>query len=350
MDWNNIAENQHIALKAAFVLVAVCLKKPSRKSKAKDHKEWLARRLALWKNGDIDELIREGRMIQQRIGRSRKIEPPNKAKIFAKLVMEGQIKAALRFLSDNDSKGLLPLSDDVMEQLQEKHPEPQEARLGSLLFGPIEDIPDCLCNEIDGEMIRDAALRTKGSGGPSGVDSTGFKRILGCKSFKSSTSLCDALATMTRKLCTEYIDPNTIEPLVACRLIPLNQGEGAVRPIGVGEVLRRIMAKCVMKILKHDVIDASGSLQVCAGLKCGSEAAIHAMRKMFEADDNDAVLLVDASNAFNSLNRSAALHNIRILCPTLATFAINTYRAPARLFITGVKRSNQQRELHKEIQ
>ena len=77
----------------------------------------------MWKNGDIDQLIREGRVIQQRIGRSRKIEPPNKAKIFAKLVMEGQIKAALRVLSDNDSKGLLPLSDDVMEQLQEKHQE-----------------------------------------------------------------------------------------------------------------------------------------------------------------------------------------------------------------------------------
>ena len=55
------------------------------------------------------------------------------------------------------------------------------------------------------------------------------------------------------------------------------------------------------------------------------------------ADDNDAVLLIDASNAFNSLNRSAALHNIRILCPTLATFAINTYRKPAGLFITGGK-------------
>ena len=43
MDWNNKAENQHIALKAAFVLVAVCLQKPSQKSKAKDHKECLAR-------------------------------------------------------------------------------------------------------------------------------------------------------------------------------------------------------------------------------------------------------------------------------------------------------------------
>jgi len=61
-----------------------------------------------------------------------------------------------------------------MEQLQEKHPEPEEARLGSLLFGPIADIPDCLNQQIDGEMIRDAALRTKGSGGPSGVDATGF--------------------------------------------------------------------------------------------------------------------------------------------------------------------------------
>ena len=122
---------------------------------------------------------------------------------------------------NKNSKGLLPLSDDVMEQLQEKHPEPQEARLGSLLFGPIEDIPNCLYHHIDGEMIRDAALRTKGSGGPSGVDSTGFKRIFSCKSFKSSsTSLCDDLATMTRKLCTEYIDPHTIEIISGMPLDP----------------------------------------------------------------------------------------------------------------------------------
>ena len=97
------------------------------------------------------------------------------------------------------------------------------------------------------------------------------------------------------------------------------------------------MAKCVLKIFKQDVIDASGSLQVCAGLKFGSEAAIRAMRKMFEGDDNDAVLLIDASNAISSLNRSAALHNIRILCPSLATFVINTYRALARLSIIGCK-------------
>ena len=86
---------------------------------------------------------------------------------------------------------------------------------------------------------------------------------------------------------------------------------------------------------KPDVVDVSGSLQVCAGHKSGIEAAIHAMRNIFDADDTDAVLLVDASNAFNALNRAVALHNIRVLYPTTATYVTNTYRHPVRLFIIG---------------
>ena len=70
---------------------------------------------------------------------------------------------------------------------------------------------------------------------------------------------------MAKTLCTQYIDPSTIEPLIASLLIPLDKGEGAVRPIGVGEVIRRIREKCVMKIAKWDVAEASGSLQLCAG-------------------------------------------------------------------------------------
>ena len=60
--------------------------------------------------------------------------------------------------------------------------------------------------------------------------------------------------------------------------------------------------------------------------KSGGEAAIHAMRNIFEVDETDAVLLIDASNAFNALNRAAALQSIRVLCPTLATYVINSLR------------------------
>ena len=59
------------------------------------------------------------------------------------------------------------------------------------------------------------------------------------------------------------------------------------------------------------------------------------MHSKFEEEETDAILLIDASNAFNTLNRAAALHNIRVLCPPIATYATNTYRQPARLFITG---------------
>ena len=335
--WNNGSEMEFIALKVAIVLLALCLQKPGPKSKSKDHQDCLAKRLVLWKKGEVDTILREGCMIQRRLRNSRKAtDPPNRAKIFANLVMTGQVNSALRYLSDDQGGGILPLSDDVMEQLKEKHPEPQGVQLGSLLFGPIKDVPDTLYYEINGDMVRDAPLRTKGSGGPSGVDANGFRRILTCKSFKrSGTELCEAIASMTKRLCTEYVDPRGLEAILANRLIPLDKGEGAVRPIGVGEVLRRIMGKCVTKVTKPDVIDASGSLQVCAGHKSGSEAAIHAMRELFEHDNSDAVLLIDASNAFNSLNRAAALHNIRVLCPSIATYAINTDREPARLFIVG---------------
>ena len=122
-------------------------------------------------------------------------------------------------------------------------------------------------------MVRDAALRTKCSGCSSGVDANGFRRIVLSKSFKKSvTDLCAAIAAMTRRLCTEFIDP--LEAILANRLIPLDKGEGAVRPIGVGEVIWRIMGKCVMHVTKPDVIDASGSLQVFAGQKNRSEAAL----------------------------------------------------------------------------
>ena len=47
------------------------------------------------------------------------------------------------------------------------------------------------------------------------------------------------------------------------------------------------------------------------------------MCSIFDADETDAVLLIYASNAFNALNRAAALHYIRVLCPTLATHVIN---------------------------
>ena len=72
-----------------------------------------------------------------------------------------------------------------------------------------------------------------------------------------------------------------MESLIACRLILLYKNPG-LRPIGVGEVLRRISRKVVMMISKQDVMKAPGSLQFCAGQEAGAEAAIHTVHDIFK--------------------------------------------------------------------
>ena len=186
-------------------------------------------------------------------------------------------------------------------------------------------------------MILKAAQSTKGACGPSSLDADQYRHILASRKYKQEgKDLREQMALLAKKLATSIIDPATLEAYTACRLIPLDKAPG-VRPIGVGEVLRRIIGKVIGATLKDDIQEAAGPLQVSTGLKGGSEAAIHAMREIFELDACDGAILVDASNAFNRLNRRVALHNIQYICPEFATILINTYRQPARLFVTGGK-------------
>ena len=121
---------------------------------------------------------------------------------------------------------------------------------------------------------------------------------------------------------------------MACRLIALDKNPG-VCPIGIGNTARRIIAKAILNITRQDIQEVAGSVQLCAGQISGIEAAVHAVRTLFHREQTETLLLVDASNAFNSLNRQTALHNIQRLCPSLATALINTYRAPSELYVDG---------------
>ena len=117
------------------------------------------------------------------------------------------------------------------------------------------------------------------------------------------------------------------------RLIPLSKNPG-VRPIGVCETLRRIIGKAIMVLIGPEIQSVAGTAQLCARQRSGCEAAVHAMKKLYSGD-SEGVLLVDASNAFNSLNRRVMLHNIQRLCPAFATCVINYYRSSAQLFVGG---------------
>ena len=167
------------------------------------------------------------------------------------------------------------------------------------------------------------------------MDVDGWKRILISKqSGKSSIDLCKAFAEVIKKICSIENQSASLEAFLACRLIPLDKNPG-LRPIGIGEVLRRIAGKVVVTHFRTEIVTSVGSLQVCAGQEAGCESIIHAMHAMYEDKTCEAVLLVDASSALNSINKNVFLHNVTTICPVITIYVKNCYSLHARLFITG---------------
>ena len=334
-----------IALKATIVMPILLLQKPHRKSKAKDHSRLLENRLRLWKEGNLFDLISEGRAIQGRLSVHHQSVKPNQnlQRKFANLMFAGKTKAALDLLSDSAGGGVLHISDpsdpsrpdspSVKDVLKTKHPMGQCIHEDCLFQEDPPPAHPAIFESLDASLIRSTALKITGAAGPSGIDAHGWRRM--CTSFQgASKDLCNSLALTARRMCTSYIDPAIVSPILACRLIALDKNPG-VRPIGIGDTARRIIAKAILSITKPDVQVATGCLQLCGGQISGIEAAVHAVRTAFEKDDCEAVLLIDATNAFNTINRQVALQNIRRLCPPLTPILINTYRAPTELYVDG---------------
>ena len=151
---------------------------------------------------------------------------------------------------------------------------------------------------------------------------------------KESTDLCEAIAMLGRRICQNFVDPDGLTAYTSCRLVAMDKCPG-VRPIGIGEVVRRIIGKAILSVASQDIQQVTGALQLCAGQQAGCEAAIHAMRQGFTQPNTEAVLRGDATNAFNCLNRKVALQNILRICPSVAPALVNCYRSDAHLFVGG---------------
>ena len=348
MDIEPVTAGTKFVLKALMVMPALLLQKPNVDSKLDSRllRSCLQRRLDFWLKGEFMALFNEGLVLQNHIS-SRppysRCDDQHRSGRFAHLMMEGCVNTALAPACDCGPLSLDHVvgshsdgsSKTVYDVLKDKHPSGRAADPALVLdvSEPSVTFHLVLFDGHDAALIRSVALQISGAAGPSGADAC--SRRLYCTSFGStSADLCHAISAFGRRICTSYVDPTGLTAYTACRLIPLDKNP-CVRPIGVGEVLCRIVGRAVMRIARQDLLYAAGSSQLCAGQIGGCEAAVHAMKRIFSSPSVDAVLLVDASNAFNELNRQVTLRNVEAICPVLAPILINTYRQDAFLFAGG---------------
>ena len=99
--------------------------------------------------------------------------------------------------------------------------------------------------------------------------------------------------------------PRNIAPYLAgAGLVALRKPKGGVRPIAVGEILRRLAAKCLCDIVKEDARAYTWPAQVGVACPLGADSAIHTTRSWLErsAGYPDKVLVkLDFKNAFNCI-------------------------------------------------
>jgi hypothetical protein len=116
--------------------------------------------------------------------------------------------------------------------------------------------------------------------------------------------------------------PAEIRPFLCCvSLAALPKHDGGHRPIAVGEVLRRLVGKCLASTSREDAQSLLEPIQVGVGTSGGCEAVVHVVRKWFRvhADDRHRLMAkIDLANAFNTVERHALLEAVRIFMPGLA--------------------------------
>ena len=337
-----LAENSskaNIALYAAMLFPHLILARTSSEPDT-SRNQVTTRRLRMWLTGEIEELFHEAEALQKRSTKPKSSRKKDELREFDAHMSAGKISNALRCINDCEKGGVLSLTEkidnkSVLDILKEKHPPASRCDDRYIVEKPSNVTPyhPVIFDKIQGRIVRNAAMKTHGSHGPSGVDANEWRRWLSNFN-QSSTSLCRTVARIAIRIATEEIDSEFLEPYNACRLIPLDKNPG-VRPIGVGEVLRRIIGRSILRCIQNDLKLLGTNQQLCLGQKCGIEHAIHSLRNEFEKAEVEGILLIDAKNAFNSLNRDLALWNIEKMCPSIVTALKNSYKSPTSLFVNG---------------
>jgi hypothetical protein len=158
---------------------------------------------------------------------------------------------------------------------------------------------------------------------------------LSCPNKAAGEDALTSLTNLTNHL-VAGLAPRELAPFVAgAPLMALVKAGGGLRPIAIGETIRRLVSKCCCEATVEDAKVIFGPLQVGVATQGGAEASVHAVRKLaeeFGEDPGKIMLKVDFSNAFNLVDRTQMLAQVYEKLPSLYRWVEFCYSHPAHLF------------------
>ncbi|GAU95300.1 hypothetical protein RvY_06942-2 [Ramazzottius varieornatus] len=242
-------------------------------------------------------------------------------------INDGDISGALRVLSSENSVAVP--TPEVLDTLRAKHPSespdslfpdppdqlslPEEVTVEEIL-APVKSFPNGSAGGVDG--LRPQHLKDMLSGAPNGA----------------TVALAEAVAKLITLMLLGRIPDATCGVLYRASLTAVKKKDGGLRPIAVGNTLRRLAGKIVVKRVGRVLEEQVRPEQVGCGTRGGAEAAVHAVRCFREGRDESQVQLkLDLKNAFNTIHRFVLLRVVRDSLPKYLPFAWQSYRYPSKL-------------------
>lgn len=135
------------------------------------------------------------------------------------------------------------------------------------------------------------------------------------------------------------------EYVASAPLTPLLKPGGGLRPIAVGTIWRRLCSKLAAISVCKDMNSYLGNHQFGVGIPCRGEGILHSANKLLEmkgSHDNMTMMLIDFSNAFNLVNRTVLINEVRSKCPSISRWIEFCYSKPARLYYNDAVLSSAQ--------
>jgi len=151
------------------------------------------------------------------------------------------------------------------------------------------------------------------------------------------TTFCELLASLINVLLSGDV-PNEVLPLFRdIKLITLLKPNGDIRPIGMGNLYRKIGSKAARDRTNFDGFNATHFRNQKALVKGGIEHIIHEFQLHFEQHPDHDNYFIDATNAFNAARRRRCLLEAIKHYPAIVPFLRSMYLEDSNGFVWGME-------------
>ena len=261
-------------------------------------------------------------------------------------LLVGDVTAAVRIIASDDSV-IIPTSD-VVSALRLKHPpSPLDLRPP-----PTETASYTSSVSEEEVMVALESFRPGRAGSIDGLRPGHLKDLVAPQTAEAGRRLLKALANICSKLLRGQI-PQHARDLFAASLTALWKMDGGIRPIAVGNVLRRLASMIAAKRVIPELCRQLPLVQFCVGVSGGCEAADHAVCAFVQSPvvpGNNVIVKLDMKDAFNTVRRGHFLEVCSSRAPSILNLASSTYATSSHLVIgnetilseTGVQQGDPQ--------